>query len=173
MVSVKVDVYRRLYLTDAREYERNARSEKILSFRTLVGINGFYVTIHYTESFVTEETLARTHEGVGEGLFKPCTHKRIRSNYARDIKLEQRVRVWCERFNAGYVLDRCSLWCKSEIFISLSVALIIPLLSFSRHSLRGPPRNAHTHGLPCSTHRIPRGCAGMSPLSGSTWWFLI
>lgn len=50
-------------------------------------------TIHYTESFVTEETLARTHEGVGEGLFKPCTHKRIRSNYARDIKLEQRVRV--------------------------------------------------------------------------------
>lgn len=36
----------------------------------------------------------RTHqEGVGEGLFKPCTHKRIRSNYARDIKLEQCARV--------------------------------------------------------------------------------
>lgn len=104
-------------------------------FFVRVGINGFLRnTIHYTRGSLPEErkTLARTHEGgLSRRPFKPSAYKRrIRSNYARDIKPGQDMRgtrcmrLWCERFNAN-ILDRCSLWCKSEIFISLSVALII------------------------------------------------
>lgn len=89
MVSVKVDVYRRLYLTDAREYERNARSEKILSFRTLVGINGFYVTLFIIPRASLRRKLWRVHtKGLAKAFlnrartkeFEAITHETLSSN---------------------------------------------------------------------------------------------